>query len=252
MLYNTSFEIRDLVNSLHPTSKYLLLVQSANKFKIYTGTPDHLMPVKLNTPNNVVAYDNDIAEKVEYFSDVSDRREILMDKFIHHIDHELGEILNSYKLPVFVAGTTRMNGHFKKFTRHEKSILDYLHGNYDDASEYHLLDLIKPYLIEMERIETANISRQIEDAQNRNTFCCGIADVWHNAYEKKGKLLIVENGYHYPATDIKKDKTDNMPHFLNDGVDIIIEMVLENGGAVKFADAALMTGYQHIGLCMYY
>ena len=116
IMVDEPFEIRDLVHRMQPADKYLVLVQSGQSFRIFLGGQGKLIQLKVNIPDNIAAYKNDIAEKIEYFTDTTDRKEIMMDKFIHHIDKELDAILNAYHLPVFVLGTERMNGHYKKYT----------------------------------------------------------------------------------------------------------------------------------------
>ena len=258
VMVDEPFEIRDLVNNLQPADKYILLVQSAKSFRFFIGDYNKLVKIKSDVPDNIAAYNNDIAEKVEYFTDTTDRKEVLLDKFIVHIDKELDRILNLNKLPVFVIGGERMNGHFRKHTHHGKAILDYIHGNYDDASEYQLLNAVKPHLAELQHLKNNEIALQIEQAQNANKFCFGVEDVWYNAQQKMGRLLIIENGFHYPEVvyDLNESKNEKKKEadtaFVKDGIDVIIETVLENGGSVKFVDADVLKGYQHIALCLYY
>ena len=253
------FEIRDLVNSLYPADKYLLLVQSAENFKIFLGDLYHLMKIKVNIPDNIAAYKNDLAEKIEYFTDTVDRKEVMLDKFIHHIDKELENLLNKYRnLPVFIIGPERMNGHFKKYTHNEKSILEYIHGNYDDAKPHQLLNLLQPYLKDLKIIENSNLATKIEHAQNANKFSFGIEEVWRNVMAGKGKLLLVERNFSWPhnTTDtsgnLNRDIDGINDEFVKDAVDILIEKVLETGGEVKFVDTDLLSNFQHIGLALYY
>ena len=258
VMIDEPFEIRDLVNSMYPADRYILLVQSAGHFKMFIGDRYHLMKIKVNIPDHIAAYKNDIPEKIEYFSDVTDRKEIMLDKFIRYIDKELEDILNKYKLPVFIIGPERMNGHFKKYTHNEKSILDYLHGNYDEAKPHQLLHLIQPYLKELKDKENKEIKVKIEQALNANKFSFGIEEVWRNVMHKKGNLLLVEKNYSYPHTDgsekndFTKTIADMNPEFIKDAVDVIIEKVLESGGEVKFVDPDMVKDFQHIALFLYY
>ena len=258
VIIDEPFEIRDLVNSMYPADKYLVLVQSAAHFKIFLGDSYHLAKIKVHIPDHIAAYKNDIAEKIEYFSDTTDRKEIMLDKFIHHIDSELENILHKYKLPVFVIGTERMNGHFKKYTHNEKAILDYIHGNYDEVKPHQLLQILRPYLKEIKNIENKELAIKIEQALNENKFSSGSDEVWRNAMQKKGELLLVERNYSYPHTatgeveNLNEDIHGANPAFTIDAVDTIIERVLEFGGKVKFVDADILKAFQHIALFLYY
>ncbi len=252
-----TFEIRDLLYSLQPSDKYLVLVQSGTSFRMFLGDNNKLMGLKVSIPDNIAAYKNDIAEKIEYFTDTTDRKEIMMDKFIHHIDKELEHVLNLYNLPVFVLGTERMSGHFKKYTHNGNAVLGYIHGNYDEATAYQLANVIGPHLIELRNKENKELSTKIEDALSANRLSIGIEEVWRSAMDKKGKLLIVENNYSYPHTEdehgnMNTDLENVRPSLIKDAVDVIIEEVLESGGEVKFVDQEMMKDLQHIAMFLYY
>lgn len=258
VMIDEPFEIRDLANKMRPADKYLVLVQSGEQFKIFLGDRYHLVKMRLHTPDHIAAFRNDIAEKIEYFSDVRDRKEIMMDKFIHHVDKELDSILHQHQVPVFVIGPERMNGHFKKYTHHRKAILDYIHGNYDDAKPHQLLQLIQPYLSELTNIENEEIADEIERARNANIFSFGIEEVWRNVMHKRGNVLLVERNYTYPhlpgavAGEVDGQSEGADAAFIKDAVDIIIEQVIEMGGEVKFVDRSLLKDYGHIALLLYY
>jgi hypothetical protein len=130
IIVDKSFEIRDLVYSKKQLHKYLVLLLSGKESRIYIGNSETFVRIVSNTSESVFAYMNDIPEKVANFSDMSDRKEIVMNKFLHFIDNSLDIILNAYHLPLFVLGTKRILGHFKKITKHAGLIIEYVQGNY--------------------------------------------------------------------------------------------------------------------------
>jgi Bacterial archaeo-eukaryotic release factor family 3 len=223
--------------------KYLLLVQSADMFKIFLGDKHQLMKLKLETPDNVNAYKNDMPEKVENFSDSTDKKEVMLDKFIHHIDKELESVLNKYHLPVFIIGPEKMNGHFKKYTHNSKAILGYIHGNHDDAKMHQLLQLVQPSLKELNNIENKEIATKIEKALSANKFSFGLDEVWTNVMDNNGNILLVERNYVFPQ---------NQDGVVADAVPTLIERVFESGGEVLFVDPEIMKDYKHIALFLYY
>lgn len=257
VMVDEPFEIRDLVHAMHPGDRYLLLVQSGKSFRVFLGDEGTLVRLRVAIPDHIAAYRNDIAEKIEYFSDATDRKEIMLDKFIQHIDKELDSILNKYHLPVFVLGTERMNGHFKKFTHHGKSIVSYVHGSYDEATPHELINAIGPHLSELKDRSSQEIKDRIESALNANKFAFGIDEVWRNAMEKKGRMLLVEKNFFYPHVpgeggELLTASPDANPSLVRDAVDIIISKVIENGGEVRFADPDLLNDFGQIGLILYY
>ena len=251
------YELRDLINFMNNTDKYLLLVQSYDFYKIYLGDRFQLLRVNLTHPSDIQSFTNDIAEKVENFTDSVDRKEIMMDKFIHHIDKELDILLKQHHLPLFVVGPERMNGHFKKITHHSPSVLDYVHGNYNEAKPHQLLNLILPHLKEIKIKENHELADNIEHALNANKLRFGIEEVWGTLMEQKGKTLLVERNYTYPCIvdkdgylDTNLDKAKKTD--IIDAVDLMIEKVMQSGGEVKFTDSDLLVDFRRIALFLYY
>ena len=251
------YELRDLINSMNNTDKYLLLVQSYDFYKIYLGDRFQLLRINLTHPSTIESFTNDIAEKIEYFTDTVDRKEIMMDKFIHHIDKELDILLKQHNLPLFVVGPERMNGHFKKITHHGASVLDYVHGNYNEAKPHQLLNLILPHLKEIKTKENNLLAADIEHALNANKLRFGIEEVWGCLMEQKGKTLLVERNYTYPCLidkdgylDANIDKARKAD--IKDAIDLIIEKVILSGGTVKFTDSDILVDFRRIALFLYY
>jgi Bacterial archaeo-eukaryotic release factor family 3 len=117
IIIDESFEIRDLVYSKKQLHKYLILILSAEWTKIFLGNSKEFIRLKSTTPDNVNAIWNQEPERVANFSDPSSRKELMLNKFLKYTDEGLGMILKATPLPVFVLGTERTAGHFKKLTQ---------------------------------------------------------------------------------------------------------------------------------------
>jgi len=258
VIVDESFEIRDLVYSKKKLHKYLVLLLSGNEYKIFLGNSESFVRIVSNTPSTVSAYVNDIPEKTANFTDEEKRNEIIMEKFLRHIDNSLNIILNTYHLPLFVVGTKRTTGHFNKLTKHRTSVIDYIPGSYVDASIEELKKVLEPYVCDWEKILQKDILQQIEEAQNRKKLAIGIHEVWREAASHKGMLLVIEKGYMYPALRGTKGviypltEPYNKFSYIKDAVDDVIEKVLEYGGDVEFIEKGLLDNYQHIVLVTYY
>lgn len=259
IIIDDSFEIRDLVYSKKEMHKYLVLVLSAKRSRIYLGNTVTFVRIVSNVPDHVAAYKNDIAERVANFSDPSDRKEVMLDKFLRHTDAGLSILLKSYPLPLFVIGADRVIGHFKKITRNEKRILGYVHGNYEDATEEELRKVLEPQIADWKKVKQQDLLYQLETAAGNKKLVVGMENVWREAMHKKGKLLIVEKNYIYPAhLGGDKDVIYNENHkaeknfYIKDAVDDVIEQVFENGGDVEFVDPDVLKDYGRIALIMYY
>lgn len=259
IIIDDSFEIRDLIYCKKQIHKYLVLLLSDKESKMYIGNSEKFVRILSNTPESVYAYINDAPEKVGNFSDFSHHKEIVTEKFIHHIDHSLDAILNSYNLPLFVIGTERIAGHFKKITKHASSIIEYVHGNYEEASMDELMKLLSPHVADWKKILQKNLLNKLEDAVDKKRLAEGMKDVWQAAMERRGKLLVVEKNYMYAAQHGANEDSiykaiDPYNHFsyIKDAVDDVIEKVLESGGDIEFVDEGLLKKYNHIALVKFY
>jgi len=247
IIVDESFEIRDLVYSKRDIHKYLILVLSNNRSQVFLGNTTHFARIALNKPEHLEAYMNDLPERVANFSDTRDRKETMMGKFFHYTDMGLGIILNAYALPLFIMGTHRTVGHFRKITHNATRITGCIHGNYDEASEQDIRKAIAPYVADWKKIRQQDVLQRLDTAMSAQKLVTGIRDVLKEANDKKGRLLVVEKNYMAPVEQGNQGETAG-----KDVVDDIIETVLANGGDVEFADEGVLKGYHRIALIKYY
>jgi hypothetical protein len=259
IIIDESFEIRDLIYSKKEIHKYLLVVLSAHRIRTFLGNTVHFIRLTLNVSENIEAYTNDISEKVANFSDENKRKEILLDKFLRHADHGLQWLLQSYKLPLFVMGTTKTIGHFKSISKNLKQVIDFIPGNYEEKSEHELQELMQPYLRDWQQIKYRKLLAQLDDSMSMKRLAVGIEEVWKAATLKRGRLLVVEKNYVIPAahSDLpeviyKREVGDKQPFYIKDAVDDVMEKVLASGGDVEFVDEGVLQDYKKIALIEYY
>lgn len=259
IIIDESFEIRDLVYSKKILQEYLVLLLGGNECQLFLGKLNSLTNLPFNPPVNLHSLEDDIPQKVANFSDMSERREILMHKYLHHLDHSLGPVLKQYNLPLFVLGTERISGHFKSLTKYPGAIAAFIHGNYDEAGVPQLQEVMKPYLENWEKVKQKNLLHLAEKAADNKKLVSGINEVWHAAMNKKGRLLLVEKNYTYEAQQGSRkeiiynaDQPNNSFSSIKDAVDDVIEKILETGGDVEFMDEGMLKDYQHITLIQYY
>jgi Bacterial archaeo-eukaryotic release factor family 3 len=259
IMVDGSFEIRDILYAKKELHNYLVLVLSNKWSKVFLGSCSKFVKVKSNVPDHIAAFENDAPEKTANFSDPSYRKEVMMEKFLRHTDEGLRFLLHAYSLPVFVMGTKRILGHFKTITKNEKSIIGYIHGNYEEATESELGDMLKPYVNDWKKVKMEDLHHQIERAADAGKLATGIKDVWKLASQNRGRLLVVEKNFMYPAEQgesveviVKPKEPYNKFSYIKDAVDDVIEKVLEQGGDVEFVDKDLLTEYDHIALIQYY
>lgn len=204
-------------------------------------------------------YSNDLNVQADISAAGAQRNEETPERFFHHVDNILGHVLNAYDLPLFVLGTDKTVQHFKKITRHNDRIINYVHGNYGDIPQTEMKKAIAPYVSDWKKVKERDLLLQLNAAREFKKLATGIQEVWKEVTRKKGRLLIVERTYMYSGQqDYPKDIThqkSGIPgtaFFIKDAVDDVIEKVLQNGGDVEFVDEGVLKDYRHIALIQHY
>ncbi|HVS96886.1 MAG TPA: hypothetical protein VHE54_10380 [Puia sp.] len=235
------FRVRDLAECKPEGKDYLLLLLSGKQSKMYYSTASGLRLIKSNTPQNIYAYLNEVPEKTGNFSDRNDRHEVMLNKFLHHMDEGLGAVLKAYPLPVFVAGTERVAGHFARITRNDRNIAGYVYKHCIDASVKELAEMFQPMLDDWRQVTDRLLLLQMEKAAEAGKLVCGIEEVRKAARCSNSRIVIV--GRSSAGADA---------FYREDPIDEIVEKVLENGGSVEQLDAATLAGFGPIALIRYY
>ena len=96
-------------------------------------------------------------------------------------------------------------------------------------------------------------------SDNQTSAATGINDVWKQASQHRGRLLIIEKNFSCAGEQGCQEDLINMPvdsysrfSYVKDAVDDVIEKVLEDGGDVEFVEDGLLKDYRHISLIQHY
>lgn len=259
IIIDESFEIRDVVYSKKEISKFLVLVLSNKRSNIFLGDSAEFKRIVSNTSDHVANSTNDMSDSVVNFSNVSCRKELLLDTFLRHTDNALGIILKSYSLPLFIMGADRLITHFKKITHNNDYVLDYIHGKFEEANETEIRRVIFPYVADWEEVRQQRLLRELNTALESKKLVTGIQDVTSAVSLHKGRLLVVEKNYAGPARHALTDDIYGRnyagsinPFYIKNAVDEIIDKVLENGGDVEFVYNDILKNYGHIALIQFH
>jgi hypothetical protein len=259
VIVDDSFEIRDLIYNSKQALKYILLVLSGVETRVFMGDRAELMPLATNIPPSIYAYVTEAPQRVANFSDMSDHKQIVIEKFLRHIDDELINVIHEYHLPVLVLGSEKILGHFKKLSKNTASIMDYVPGSSENASLAELKGVIVPDLNAWKLRREKELLQMLDDAAGQKRLVSGIRDVWKEAINGKGRLLVVEKNYrfaaqHGPNPEIIEEISEPYNHFsyIRDAVDDTIENVLRTGGDVEFTEDGVLDKFERIALIEYY
>jgi len=259
IIVDDSFEIRDLVYDNKQQEKFLVLLLSPKECRLYRRDAAVLVPVEFDIPATVYAYVIDAPERVANFPDMQEHKQIATYKLLYHIDSALDTVLNTYPYPVFILGVEKLLGHFKKFTKHAENVIAYVHGNYEDATLSQMEEVLKPHIAAWKEVKQGKLLNQLEDAEDKKKLVFGMKDVWREATNHRGRLLVVEKNYRCAAQhggSEEKIEEVTAPYnkfpLIRDAVDDTIEKILANGGDVDFVDENVLKDYQRIALIEYY
>jgi release factor family 3 len=247
IIIDTPFRVRDLADCKPAGKEYLLMLLSGTHSRMYRKAIDNgLQLIKSNTPQSIYAWLNEPPTRSGNFSDPDERHEVMLNKFMHHMDEGLDAVLKIYPLPVFVAGTDRITGHFASITRHQRNIAGYLHKHCMDCSETELEEMLRPQLDNWHQLRQQLLLLTMEKAAEAGKLVCGIDEVRKAARCSNSRVVIIERtpnaeGNDSPATFY----TENI-------LDQLVEKVLENGGVVEKLDPGLLGKYGPIALIRYY
>ena len=259
IVINESFEIRDLVFNRKEEKHYLVFIISGEKCKLFIHDGRQLMPVKLEAPNTVDAYWNDETERVSNFTDPVVYKTNQVEKFLRQMDKELLQVVRTHPLPVFLMGSKSILGMYKSISHANGHIQGVVEGNYEEATYAELEQALEPGYVQWKNRQQQELLHQMEQAANQKKLAVGIQEVWKAAYEKKGRLLVVEKNFVAAGEHVSEGKIVYKPtvfqndfHLSNDVVDDVIEMVIQNGGDIAFTEDGFLNNFDHIALIQYY
>lgn len=256
ILVDEQFDIREIIYSKKKQHRFLVLVVGSTEANFFQGEDETLKKLASNTSVSIHAYINDGPEAVANFTDPDKHNEIILHKFLRHVDDSLSIILDAYHLPLFIVAPKRIYGHFKKITRHAGAIIDYIHGSFENATTQELSALLNPFVSEWKKVKEKNFLRQLNEAADRNQLATGMKDVRDSALGHRGRLLLVEKDllqeYRHDDPEFSNRKPLQQYSPVKDSIDEVIQHVLESGGDVEFVEDSLLKDFNHIALIKYY
>ena len=144
-------------------------------------------------------------------------------------------------------------------THNIKHVIDYIPGNFEESSEAEFHKTMTPYLQNWKIVQQKKVMNQIDEAMGCKKLAVGINQVWKAAGEKRGRLLVVEKNFIFPAQHgsspeviYNNDDLVQKPFYIKDAVDDIIEKVLASGGDVEFVDEGILKYFSKIALIEYF
>ncbi|MEP7230133.1 MAG: hypothetical protein ABI691_07765 [Ginsengibacter sp.] len=253
ILIDPAFKVSDLAYFKKEKRECLLLLLGDTFSKMYLSIDKQLKLIKSNTIGD--AQVNNTTEKIAG-SFVDDyQKKFIIENFLYQMDRGLSIILNSYQLPVFVLGHQKLLTHFKGITKNDRNIIQFIHGNYEKATETELCFLMEHIASRWDKLKQQHLLKQVDTAKSNNKLKTDLEEILKAVRQNNGGLLIVEKKLltHSQASKpfelfSRTDASGNEVFFMKDDLDDIIKKVLESGGDVELIDEGLLKNYGTIAL----
>jgi hypothetical protein len=269
VIIDNTFEVRDLLFAAKNSFAYAVITISEKEVRVFSGYYHRLSEIKIaEMPYAIKDAGGEGHSRTQSFTSFSSVRnssdekshlENQMEKYLREIDRVISKEESLKNIPLVICGTDRIAGHFKSISKNSKHIIGFVHGNFDNASSTEIADKVNPLLMKQIESGQSEMLAKLEEAMNKKKVVSGIKDVWSAAYNKRGRLLVVEKDFSVQAKTarkpdllITKDVKENDYHFISDAVDDVIEMVLKYGGDVAFVDNGKLETHSKIALITYY
>jgi hypothetical protein len=258
VVIDETFMTRDLVFAMNRSPRYRVLVLSEKPTRLFEAVRDNIeeitdekFPLTHTGPGGEKALPGGFGKRKSAYRD--ERHE----QYFRAIDDALKTIMLDDPLPLVVVGVDRFLSFFRKVTDHEKFILATVTGSHDKTTVHELRKLVWPVVEEKLKEKRLYVFEELQNAKNQEKAVSTIGEVWRMAKEGRGRLLLVEEDYHFPA------RIDNEGHLfpadnnseaqlLEDAVDDVIEIVLSKQGEVVFVENGTLKEDQRIALILRY
>lgn len=254
-----TFYTRDLVFAMNRTPRYWVLVLSEKPTRLYEATRDTLIeiqeggfPIMHTGPGGEEPLPGGFGIRKSAYRDEYHR------KFFRQVDANLKPFLADDPLPIVVTGVTRFLAFFSEVSSCQDSVMATLRGNYDKLSPYELSQKIWPVAEKAFARQRQQIMVELDRAVKERKYVSTVGEVWRLAKEGRGRLLLVEQDFHFPA---QVDETGmhllpageaDAAQTMDDAVDEIVESVLNQRGRVVFVDNGQLKAHQRIALILRY
>lgn len=248
------FKMADLVNLKKEKKEHFILVLSDHFSRMFQGSGSELRLIKSNT---LVEMDENKNEGIGHVNSflTGFQMGLNLERFLHQMDVGLSIMLKSYQLPVFALGSKNILDQFKKITRNDEFIVEYIDGNYNVSSGCDLMNVTKHFLDNWYIIKDRFLMNLVKKSKLRNRLAAGLNDAKNATRENKADLLIMERNYGSLTNtseiyDSPKKENDlfNPVFYLKDEIDELIEKIFENGGDIEFVSDGVLDNYGHVVL----
>ena len=259
VVVDDNFFTRDLVYALNHSPRYWVLALSEKPTRLYEGGRETLVeiteggfPMTHTGPGGAESLPGGAGVRKSAYRDERHRQ------FFRQVDAAFKPFMADDTLPLVIVGVDRYLAFFNEVSAHAGDIITTVTGSHDKTSPHELGKLVWPLVEANLRERKRQALADLEKAVNERKFVSTVGEAWRLAHEGRGRLLLVEEDYHYPARvdesgrHLTAAEDVTAPDVMDDAVDELIETVLEFKGQVIFVDNGDLAEHQRIALILRY
>ncbi|HSQ28120.1 MAG TPA: hypothetical protein VLM80_13440 [Anaerolineales bacterium] len=253
------FFTRDLIYAMHRTPRYWVLVLSEQPTRLFEGSKKTLIEVsEEGFPLTHTGPGGEMSLPGGFGVNKSQHRDERHRQFFRQVDAAFRPFILDDPLPLMVVGVDRYLAFFREVSDHSDAISATLRGSHDSTPAHELGDLVWPVVKQALAEERQKYLEDLDQAVGERKFASTIGEVWRMAQGGRGRLLLVEEDFHYPArvdgSGLHISPADELedPGVLDDAVDEVVNIVLDKGGKVVFVENGQLEAHSRIALILRY
>ncbi len=266
VVVDNSFEVRDLIFTINRLTRYWVLHLSLKKPKLYIGLEKHLTD---HPDFSMASYQEMFKPEgkatVSVFThtirgyDEAKKEQQWLQLYFKRIVDAIEPFMTE-RIPLWVMGTEKDIGYFRKAFKHKERIAGEIRGNYEYLSPSQLAEIVWPEVqkyLAQQRVHF--LEKTLQNAYRERLVSEGIVETWQFAMQQRIRILGVERGYVQPAWTNKNEPSEILLekpedeanyHYHKDIIDDLIEAVvsIKNAEVIFFEPGQLEKQSRVVGV----
>jgi len=237
VVVDDTFATRDLVDHVHRSTPYWLLLLSEHSARLLLGDAGQVVPVD--------------GGRFPLAAEDGERPDDFLRRVVAAVDADLGR-----DLPLVLGGVERTLSRFSQIWG--RTVLGRVLGSMERLPLAELHARSWPVMVRVLDAQQSLALGELDRARDRRLLATGLSEVWSLANDGRVDLVVVERGFEAPARlgaspdDIQPADDRDEPGEVDDLVDDLVELVLARGGRASFVDDGRLSSLGRVAAVLRY